>query len=362
MNCFRNVSRILYGNQAKYFEDEIRKELKHERIGTVSMANKGPNQNGSQFFITTSSQLNQMDGKNTVFGQVTEGFEILDKINNSLTDEHGFPKQIVRIKHTIVLEDPFPDPSELVIPDKSPEWDPKKAAGDRVMLMEEDLEGLSKRDEKTLEQVEKETKEKEAKSRAEVLEMIGDLPTADAKPPDNVLFVCKLNAATTEEDLELIFSRFGEIRSCEIIRDWKTGDSLQYSFIEFANARDCETAYSKMENVLIDDRRIHVDFSQSVSKQVMGPDGRSRRVLRHDWVNKRPTNSGLEEKKGRQKEKESGKKFELKSQRSSHSDGYQLVTEPSSTRKKDDQKRDTKRKERDEDGHSNRRRKQGSGE
>ena len=40
---------------------------------------------------------------------------------------------------------------------------------------------------------------------------VGDLPEADAKPPDNVLFVCKLNPVTTEEDLEVIFSRFGKI-------------------------------------------------------------------------------------------------------------------------------------------------------
>lgn len=45
--------------------------------------------------------------------------------------------------------------------------------------------------------------------RAVVLEMIGDLPEADVKPPSNMLFVCKLNPVTTEEDLEIIFSRWG---------------------------------------------------------------------------------------------------------------------------------------------------------
>lgn len=49
-------------------------------------------------------------------------------------------------------------------------------------------------------------------------------------------------------------------------QDSKTGESLQYAFIEFGNEEDCEKAYFKMDNVLIDDRRIHVDFSQSVSK------------------------------------------------------------------------------------------------
>uniref|UniRef100_A0A8C9MY06 peptidylprolyl isomerase n=1 Tax=Serinus canaria TaxID=9135 RepID=A0A8C9MY06_SERCA len=108
--------------------------------------------------------------------------------------------------------------------------------------------------------------EKEAKTRAILLEMVGDLPDADIKPPENVLFVCKLNPVTTGEDLEIIFSRFGPIKSCEVIRDWKTGESLCYAFIEFEKEEDCEKAYFKMDNVLIDDRRIHVDFSQSVAK------------------------------------------------------------------------------------------------
>lgn len=40
--------------------------------------------------------------------------------------------------------------------------------------------------------------------------MIGDLPDADMKPPENVLFVCKLNPVTTDDDLEIIFTRCGE--------------------------------------------------------------------------------------------------------------------------------------------------------
>ena len=51
----------------------------------------------------------------------------------------------------------------------------------------------------------------------------------DAKPPENVLFVCKLNPVTDEEDLQLIFSRFDPNAKAEIIRDRETGDSLQVS-------------------------------------------------------------------------------------------------------------------------------------
>lgn len=63
--------------------------------------------------------------------------------------------------------------------------------------------------------------------------MIGDIPFAAVRPPENILFVCKLNPVTMDEDLELIFSRFGKILSCEVVRDKKSGDSLQYAFIEF---------------------------------------------------------------------------------------------------------------------------------
>jgi len=74
--------------------------------------------------------------------------------------------------------------------------------------------------------------------------MVGDLPFANVRPPENVLFVCKLNAVTRDEDLELIFSRFGTIMSCQVIRDKKTGDSLQYAFIEFDKREDAEQVSS----------------------------------------------------------------------------------------------------------------------
>jgi len=64
---------------------------------------------------------------------------------------------------------------------------------------------------KTMEEVEEMVKEKEAAARATILEIVGDLPDADVAPPENVLFVCKLNPVTTDEDLEIIFSRFGKI-------------------------------------------------------------------------------------------------------------------------------------------------------
>ena len=57
--------------------------------------------------------------------------------------------------------------------------------------------------------------------------------SAQVEVPKNELFIAKLNKATEDADLELIFSRFGRIESCDIVRDWKTGDSLNFAFIAF---------------------------------------------------------------------------------------------------------------------------------
>ena len=201
-----------------------------------------------------------MDGKAAIFGKVVEGFDVLDNINDAFVDEKGWPLKDIRIRHTIVLDDPFPDPEGLVEPEKSPVPTLAQLATVRIADNEE-LE-----EETDPEALEKLRREREAKAQALTLEMVGDLPFAEVKPPENVLFVCKLNPVTEDEDLKLIFSQFGEILSCEVIRDKKSGDSLQYAFIEFQNQPDCEKAYFKMQDVLIDDHRIHVDFSQSVSK------------------------------------------------------------------------------------------------
>eukprot|EP00062_Callorhinchus_milii_P009753 gi/632953887/ref/XP_007892668.1/ PREDICTED: peptidyl-prolyl cis-trans isomerase-like 4 [Callorhinchus milii] len=252
----------LYGDQARFFEAEKVPRIKHKKYGTVSMVNNGSDQHGSQFLMTAGENLDYLDGAHTVFGEVTEGMDVLMKINEVFVDKDCCPYQDVRITHTVILDDPYDDPPGLQIPDRSPEPTKEQLDSGRIGADEEinDNKGMS------VEEVEEKLAEKEAKTRAILLEMVGDLPDADIKPPENVLFVCKLNPVTTDEDLEVIFSRFGSIKSCEIIRDGKTGESLCYAFIEFEKDEDCEKAYFKMDNVLIDDRRIHVDFSQSVAK------------------------------------------------------------------------------------------------
>jgi peptidyl-prolyl cis-trans isomerase B (cyclophilin B) len=67
------------GGPGYSFEDELKgNPLKHER-GIISMANSGPNSNGSQFFITHSPQ-SHLNGKHTVFGKVVKGLEVVDLI------------------------------------------------------------------------------------------------------------------------------------------------------------------------------------------------------------------------------------------------------------------------------------------
>lgn len=253
---------ILEGPQKRFFSGEKMPKIRHTDAGLLSMVCTDDMMVGSQFFITLAPDLDSLDGTHCVIGEVTEGHEVLTKLNEVICDETHRPYRDVRITHTVVLEDPFNDPPGLRAPSRSPSPNAERLKGGRIAPDEEVDETQGKSAEEIQEMIE----EKEAKARATILEIVGDLPDAEIAPPENVLFVCKLNPVTTDEDLEIIFSRFGKIVSCEVIRDKKTGNSLQYAFIEFENKKSCEDAYFKMDNVLIDDRRIHVDFSQSVSK------------------------------------------------------------------------------------------------
>ncbi|KAK1357904.1 Peptidyl-prolyl cis-trans isomerase [Heracleum sosnowskyi] len=260
-----SIYKYLYGDQARFFGDEIHLDLKHSKTGTVAMTSAGQNMNASQFYITLRDDLDYLDQKHTVFGEVAEGLETLSRINEAYVDDKGRPYKNIRIKHTYILEDPFDDPPQLaeLVPDASPQGKLKDEVNDEVRL-EDDWVPLD--EQLAPGELEEVIRTKEARSRAVVLESIGDIPDAEIKPPENVLFVCKLNPVTEDEDLHTIFSRFGTVTSADIIRDFKTGDSLCYAFIEFEDTDACNQAYLKMANALIDDRRIQVDFSQSAAK------------------------------------------------------------------------------------------------
>jgi len=83
----------IYGDN---FEDE-NFNIKHTKKGLLSMANSGPNTNGSQFFITTTD-TSHLDNKHVVFGEVIKGYDVIEKIENLPTDASNKPYQIVMIK------------------------------------------------------------------------------------------------------------------------------------------------------------------------------------------------------------------------------------------------------------------------
>ncbi|KAF2804941.1 peptidyl-prolyl cis-trans isomeras-like protein-like 3 [Mytilinidion resinicola] len=100
------ASTSIYPTHNALFEDEIRPALRHNARGIVAMANKGPNTNGSQFFITFAPAPH-LDGKNTVFGKVIEGFETLDALEGVEVDKKGRPKGTARIEKVQIHANPL---------------------------------------------------------------------------------------------------------------------------------------------------------------------------------------------------------------------------------------------------------------
>jgi peptidyl-prolyl cis-trans isomerase B (cyclophilin B) len=92
------------GGPGYSFEDEIN-DHKVER-GALAMANAGPNTNGSQFFIVTTESAPWLDGKHTVFGRVTNGMEVADRISELPRDARDKPRDDVVIERIVLLDDP----------------------------------------------------------------------------------------------------------------------------------------------------------------------------------------------------------------------------------------------------------------
>lgn len=123
---------------SKYFPDEP-STRPFDKKGLVAMASRGPDRNAAAFFITLGDLSGQaaLAKRHSVFGQVAEGLEVLTRINEAYLDPKGRPYQNIRIKHTLIIDDPFQDPPGLKEPSRSPS---PVAAKEDAQYLEDNLD------------------------------------------------------------------------------------------------------------------------------------------------------------------------------------------------------------------------------
>ncbi|XP_022920899.1 RING-type E3 ubiquitin-protein ligase PPIL2 [Onthophagus taurus] len=109
----------------KKFEDEFRPNLSHTGRGVLSMANSGPNSNGSQFFITYRS-CKHLDNKHTIFGKVVGGMETLSEMERIEVDNKDRPIEDIVLLQAQVFVNPYDEADEMLAKERQEEAEKKR--------------------------------------------------------------------------------------------------------------------------------------------------------------------------------------------------------------------------------------------
>ncbi|KAM8712679.1 hypothetical protein ACLKA7_013072 [Drosophila subpalustris] len=115
----------------KPFDDEFKPNLSHTGRGILSMANAGPNTNGSQFFITYRS-CKQLDGKHTIFGKLVGGLDTLQKMEQIEVDNKDRPIEDIIIENAQVYVNPFEEAAEQLAKERADEAASKQVAATKL--------------------------------------------------------------------------------------------------------------------------------------------------------------------------------------------------------------------------------------
>jgi len=188
---------ILYGmenksvNQEKYSQfSGNRKEIMFVTMGLKLI--------GSCFIISTKEKSRTNDL--TAFGMVSEGSSVLNCVGSFDPRWVRGSRQNIRIKHTLILSDPFPDFFDFF---QYNNRCPCHFAFHGNNLLSDKNQNREKAGENK--NLEEQARTKNAKNKAFLLEVLEDLPDATINPPNNELFVCKLNQLTNEKRFKINF-------------------------------------------------------------------------------------------------------------------------------------------------------------